>query len=652
MKALELYVAAASSPEPDAPGLSRNRRRRTTLSGPFEGSSAHLGAHLGVVVLRLECHMRQIHVASRVGLTDALLEGLLALRRAFGVDRAAPGVTDPRARVSSHEAHIARRLELSYLSDRDRSLPIEELRAEFNLSRDEISLLLAAAAPGLTPAFAPLYDVLSGGEGQTVRFLSELVGVERARRLHDCFSAESPLVRHHLVRLRGEGPSARVDVDRAVLLTLRGAPDALEQAYGGAVRLRAPAPLSWPELVLGDEVRERVLDWQDRGRIGWDRPRLLLTGPPGSGRRTALAAAQARIGKRLVEVDLAGLMRRGESLKAQLEGACRDARVRGAALVLHGDEVFGRPDRATRVASILRELFTEQEVHIALTARNPSRSLAAHLPGLVEVSLGTPSRSAQVYLWEVALGDHADADPELPRQLGRRYRLSPAAIFGAARRASGCRHGLTLAGLDAAVVDEALARLGGLGACSGIAPSAARSGWSCQPGRLPRELFDQVHDLMVLARAGQRSIDGWGRRPESVSCVFTGASDEAAEVASIVAQGIGRPLVRVDVGALLARAAEVGRDAIIDLFDEARAAGLVLLLDDHGARVADDPTPDEAVLELLLQMERFQGLSILRTHWNPVNQQLFSRRIRFQVRLTKPGWTPANHPVRARRRAM
>jgi SpoVK/Ycf46/Vps4 family AAA+-type ATPase len=157
----------------------------------------------------------------------------------------------------------------------------------------------------------------------------------------------------------------------------------------------------------------------------------------------------------------------------------------------------------------------------------------------------------------------------------------------------------------------------------------------------------------VLARiAGQargHATAGDGRGPaparkvrsRSVAALFAGPGGTGKTLAAeLLASELGRELRRIDLREVVSKYIGETEKNLDRVFNEARAAGAILLLDEADAlfgkrtdvRDSHDRFANLEVGYLLQRMEEYPGLSILASNLKENVDKAFLRRLRFVVR--------------------
>ncbi len=541
--------------------------------------------------------------------------------------------------------------------------PLAGLARRFDLSPLDARLLFAAAAPALSLDVARLYAFAWADfavKQPSAGFLCELVtdGPRAAIEAQARFRPDAPLVAGRLVRLNPTPSWAPhpprlhcgVTAPAPVIAALRGEPPFVPEALAFAVT-RVPPPRLPPTLNpdtarrLGRLV-ERAIAEPDGG------PRLLLVGPAGSGRRTALAGAMANAGRRLVAVELGLLPAEPTAFAATLADAAREARIGRAGLLLRGDRLAEHDEAAPRWMAVIERMRAHRGL-VALSVGQPPSPLRRHLEGAVEVRFRPLPAGEQRAVWMMALGAvDAEVEPELPAEMARRYDAPIGVIRGAvldAEREVALLHGAPgRPRLDADTLDRCVRRRlhHTLDEVADRVTTSLR--WSDVV--LPDEVMDALHRVRLQARHRERVLDGWGFRRllsygRGLGCLFSGPPGTGKTmVAGLLAADLRRPLYRVDLSRVVSKWVGETEKNLARVFDEAERAQAILFFDEADSLFAtrtevkgsNDRFANMEINYLLQRMEDFDGMSILATNFERSLDSAFKRRLKFRIHFPLP----------------
>ena len=553
----------------------------------------------------------------------------------------------------------------------DDTLPIGALRLRFGLSPQEVRLLVAAAAPALSLDLARLYTFAWADfavKRPTVAFLCELVMDETNEvfDLHQCFTPDAPLVRQRLVELRDDAtwgaPTPLIHrgviVPDAVLEFLRiGQPSpTIGHKLAGACRhiTAERAPLR-TDLLLPPEFLVEVDHCLNRalvaGRGG--RPRLLLLGPTGSGRRSAVASAVAPRGYGTLSVDLSRLPTEPDYFSDRLAEAAREALLRRCVLFLNGDELFEDSEHWNILSPYFHRIVDTHEGPLAISAHGPVSGLHRGVRDVYDVPIHLPNTGDQRRLWAQAIEASAwPSEDDLARKLGRRFSVSPGVIHTTIDEAraralvssrGGHRPPLTVESVALAVrrhLEHALSQV--------AEPFRTTLTW--EDAVLTDEVTETLREILAQARNREKVYDDWGFRQKmsygrGLACLFSGAPGTGKTMmAGILARELGQEIYRVDLSRVVSKWVGETEKNLAKVFDEAESAQVILLFDEadslFSARTevkgSNDRFANMEINYLLQRMEAYDGMTILTTNFEKSIDEAFKRRLKFRVNFPVP----------------
>ncbi len=624
---------------------------------------AHLDHLLQHVLLRFQ------RFAARYGHRMLQADGRLSdlyvsvgeVQAALGGDRA-PGIPEhvPPAPLTERadmptleeaEAEVARHLAGLPTGDGSALSRMQEL---FDLTTEQLLLLVAAAAPALSVDIARLFTFAWADfaiKRPTVGFLAELMAdggdAAEVRRWAAEFGDSATLVTRRLVVV-DEAPPWGADgplLHRAVVV-----PDSVIAELTGRQRRPPPwiesptAPPDDPENLFGPDEAAALV-----GRAladGPGAPRLLLVGPAGSGRRTILAA---HAGAQPLIVELARLVESGDLL-APLAEAAQEALLRGRILLVRGDGVVDDTDKLIAHGRSLAQVLDEHPGPLAITSRRPAARLHHWLDRLVELVIPPPTTEQQRTLWNRCLEAAGRDAGGLPDELVGRFDLPPGAISEAVEDAraraallADDAGNLTRDDLVQAVrrrADHALSEIAD--------PFDTSLTW--EDVVLPEDTERRLQEILSHARHREQVLDAWGFRKklsygQGLSCLFAGPPGTGKTMlAGVLARELGREIYRVDVSRITSKWVGETEKNLARVFEEAERAQVILLFDEADSlfssrtevKSSNDRFANMQVNFLLQRMESYDGMTILTTNFEASIDEAFKRRIRFWVTFPFP----------------
>jgi hypothetical protein len=507
------------------------------------------------------------------------------------------------------------------------------LAQRLGLEADELDLLWTAVAVAADPLTLAHAQVLGGAEARRGlslalhALIADLDGA-RARGLARRVMSAHPLLRDHLLEWGPEGPSpvARALAVPARTITWLAGGDELDEALLGA-----GAVLAAPPALDHDPAQFEAVARLPGVLAAVPAPLVVVEGPLGTGRRTAIAAAAAAVGRAVVALDLRRLPHGVPALEAALVALRRECRLRDAIPLVADLDELGEVAEVRTLARVIDAL----PGPVAATSRQAGLELPVARP-LVRVRWSAPDTATRRALWTRALGgDAAALAPELDG-IAMRYRLGAGGIaraLASARVIAGARP------LDAAAVVEGVRtniaeRFGDLAVRQDV-----RQTWDDLV--LAPDLLDQVKTITARVRHAHRVLEDWGYasklpRGAGVAALFSGPPGTGKTmVAGLIARDLDLELYQVDLSRIVSKWVGETEKQLARVFEAADAGHALLLFDEADALFAKRTEVKSAVdryanLEvnyLLQRIESFGGVSILTTNLDTSIDPALRRRL-------------------------
>ncbi len=559
------------------------------------------------------------------------------LRALLAVERLGTG-PDPQV-VARAGAEIAR---LDALLTEERPLGrAADLCRRLGLDEDDLDLLWTTVAVAADPRVLPHAQVLGGTEARrglslALYTLIADLGGERARTLCRRLLGPHPLLRDHILLWPAEAQAqaARPLYAPARTIAWLAGSDEPDEALLGAGRLvEAPHPV---EL----DPRQRLAAALLPGVLSAQPPALLiLEGPQGTGRHTAIATAAAPLGRAVMSLDLRRLPRGRAPLEAALAALRRECRLRDAIPVVADiDELSPIGDADRDAAANLRTLgraIDEMPGPFVITASQTSPEIPVTRP-FCRVRWNVPDPTTRRALWARALGEKmpagekpgpdasADAAATADLQgLAMRYPLGAGGVrraVGSARLCAGTAP-LSTAHLVEGVRTHIAERLGELAQRQEV-----RQTWDDLV--LAPDILDQVKALTARVRHAHLVLEQWGfasklPKGSGMAALFSGPPGTGKTmVAGLIARELDLELYQVDLSKIVSKWVGETEKQLARVFEAAEAGHALLLFDEADALFARRTEVKSAVdryanLEvnyLLQRIESFGGVTILTTN--------------------------------------
>ncbi len=644
------------------------------MTKPYEGNLAYLEAELQWIEARCQ----------RLGAQRKLAEsGVRAQAESSpfssGVPESPRQLSTRLKRHRADETRLREEIDARLVATRaaGEAPALDRFCALYRLDDFERTLLLLAIAPAFSRGFDDLYAVLTREEfsagGPTVEAAFNFMEFGFADRIlrRKVFGKTAALYSNDLMATMGamNGPEdllqATVRVSARTFSFLLGdavlASDLLEFS-----RLEDPLA-SLDDVVIDPADRKRILsvverhdeylryrkEWGLDEVIRYGRGVLMLFyGPPGTGKTMTAHGVAARIGRRVLNVDIPTFLEHSQA-NSFFPALFREARLQNA--VLFFDECESLFAARSSGNNLLNVLLTEIERFegVAILATNTPEQLDPALDrrALVRVSFPEPDRESRLRIWRQHLPPKAPLAPDVDLELlASRFELTGGYIKNA-----------VLAAVAEAVHEDAGAGTPCLHMRHLEAAAQSQVRRTGQPGSptrtprvrlsdvfLPPEQLDQVQEIVDAARNRRTVLDRWGigshlSYGKGVSALLCGPPGTGKTLcAEAIAGELHRPLLSASIPSVVSMWVGNTEKNIEGLFKEARALGAVLLLDEADAlltaRGAGHASrhDDSAVDVLLVEIEKHDGVVLLATNLPERLDPALDRRIGWKLMFALP----------------
>lgn len=545
---------------------------------------------------------------------------------------------------------------------------LDSLAERFRLTPRQARLLVAAAAPSIWVDLARLYAFAWSDFSQkvpSVGFLCELLADELGEtdELLAEFRGGGPLVQNRLITL-SEAPNwtpgtpllhQQVRVPERIVAFLLGQTEPLSTQLADTCELSPQAAAEPRERLVVDDDAFSNLEAAIRQSLGpgHGKPRALLIGAPGTGRRTCLHTLAAQRGWGLLTVDLARLGQEEQQIERLLREVCREALLRRCVLLVRAEALMVDREALGAWARFMIRVLNPYPGPLMLSTSRPEPRLHGYLSDLFEVTFPLPSSAQQRDLWNRALQEHEiDIRQDAPAILTQRFNVSPGTIsraVGEARTRAMLLHGigrrttLKVGDLSFAIRRKTDHALGAI-----AEPFSTTLTWDDVV--LPEKVMKVLEEIQAYARHREKVYDEWGFRKKisygrGLSCLFSGPPGTGKTMMSaVLAETLGRELYRVDLSRIVSKWVGETEKNLGLAFDEAERGQLVLLFDEADAlfskrtkqKSSNDRFANMEINYLLQRMESFDGMSILTTNKDKAIDEAFKRRLKFKVTFPMP----------------
>ncbi|MGH8563236.1 MAG: ATP-binding protein [Gammaproteobacteria bacterium] len=496
---------------------------------------------------------------------------------------------------------------------------LQQLHNLFRLSEPEMDLLQTCLAPAIDPSLGMVYAYLQQDPARsyaTEALAARLFGYGR----HSMRHAGSPLAAWGLVSAGDATPGEPVPlaVDPLIIDWLQGELR-MDPALVGPVQIVQPRePLeSWPV--------EMTARWIQHAMERESTVRVLLAGPPASGRRTLAAAVAARFGIQLLSVDTTDIT--DTDWPDTFMRTQRLAVMGSAALVWHGSRLDRCwPGNVTPAP-------------IQFVARDPDQ-VVPPCEHIIDhrIDMPTPTLDERRRLWKANLPESATWPVNDLETLVTRYRLNAGDIVSVARRAPASAR--EAAAFARELTRHWLGELGWLLDCP----------FTWDDLVVPERLCESLEDFTFEARD---RATFWERpnarrlfpRGRGLVALFSGPPGTGKTMgAQIVAADLELDLFRIDLATVVSKYIGETAKHLAQIFARASRMNGVLLFDEADAlfskrtevKDSHDRYANADTSYLLQLLEEYRGIVILATNKKQNIDPAFIRRVRYVFEFPRP----------------
>jgi len=528
------------------------------------------------------------------------------------------------------------------------------------LAADELDFLWSVVARAIDPRVGAHLRAVYGTEARLGISIGQHAALRelppaRTHALLRILDSRHPLRASGLIELVSDGGDvdARWTAPARVTGFLAGSDelDARVAALGGIVHVPADAVLSASQRDVIGKLRCWLAQPDTRDtRDTRDARTLVLEGPQGAGRRTAVALA---LGTRpAVAIDFArvGLRDAAEALVAlRREATLRDA----VPILANLDELWAKVAPSDDALLELAVAIDHMTGPIVVTTSTPGIDLRHERRCVLRASWPVPDLETRRTLWISALTGPVASDDELSDseldQVAERYELGAGGIRAAAR--SAVTHAAhrgerrpRFGDIVAGVQDNIAERLGELARRVDV-----KQDWSELV--LAPDLLDDVKGLIGRVRHAHFVLERWGFRKKlargtGVAALFSGPPGTGKTmVAGLIAKQLQLELYQVDLSRIVSKWVGETEKQLAKVFEAAEAGHALLLFDEADSlfakrsaevKSATDRYANLEVNYLLQRVESFGGVVILTTNLDTSIDPALRRRLASHIVFGNP----------------
>ena len=541
------------------------------------------------------------------------------------------------------------------------SIPVEQLRENFQLSTLEIYIVLVCALIQMDERYANAWRYVTGAserEMPSVSFVLGLLGFlsEDSNEIYRCLRPDSTLVRYALVELMNnpswgkESPVAYsyIKVPRRILSYLLGDSDAYMPPAGHLILTSENGAIAGIDKSVEKNL-QRCLQ-KPCVRIG-------LMGTYGMGRTDALVHCASHSDLAVIRVKLGELydVLHGTEVTPMVyfSEIFREMRLRRAVLCIDTDHLSSEAQAwFSGYAAQIRQLF-ERETHLklgVLLARQTtfSRSIFGEL---TEIAFPQPSREMQPKLWTQALCQYLPEESarEIAESMSVGYCLSAHEIQATIDQTLSRKLTMPLNRvITPEHLSETLNKTRGHG-LEGLATLRSTS-LMLKDLVLSGEIRKVLDEIICYAKYSEAVMQDWGFAKYNVSgaglsvLLSGGPGTGKTLTALVLANELGRAIYVVDLSRVVDKYVGETEKKLSQIFDEAEKSQAMLLFDEADSLFAkrtdvkssNDRYANLEVNYLLQRLEAYRGVTILTTNLAGGLDEALARRIQFKIEYPLP----------------
>lgn len=524
-------------------------------------------------------------------------------------------------------------------------LPLPYLAAALELSGVQERLLALALLAEADGAFARRCAALEEG-GLTVGLALELLGGGElpGPALRAALSPGGQLALYCLEDAPGHAGLSRPlrPAGRLTEFALAGAWD--DPGLPGLTLLRQEGEI--PPLLA--ETAGRMADYLARAE--GERTSFLLSGQPGSGRRTLALALAARLGAPLLAAD--GRLLSGEEGGVFRRALVREALLQRCPVCLTGLDEAARAARTDPEAAefLTGALYDGAAAGCSLLVSEEEWAPAGGSGGwrAVPVPLAMPDLEESRGLWSGFLRACPMAGAQNPDELAGKYRLTPGQMKQALETAVTLARWRGLETIDGACMDQGCRSQ--LRHALGDKARKVERVFTWEDLILPESSKRLLRSACDQMRCRRRVYGAWGFGRKlaygaGLSMLFSGPPGTGKTMAAQIAAGeLGLELYKVELPAVVSKYVGETEKNLGEIFREAARSQAVLFFDEadvlFGKRTqvkdAHDKYNNMEAAYLLQKMEEYDGVSVLATNLLENFDEAFKRRLKFVIEFPFP----------------
>lgn len=641
-------------------------------------SLEHLQAELFRIDLSIQREIRRWRLAGQDptdsfrGLYISETEADALLARPLGSNwgqlaQLSPAETETFAQAQAEAIRQTQKL-VEAAQNQGHSLRLVELASTFDLSPFDIDALLICLAPTLDLRYERLYGYLQDDvtrKRPTINLVLDLLtepGLSRLKYLSH-FTDDAPLFKYRLLERNSDSAgdygsplSQSLRVDRAVVAWLLGRYQPHADLAAQARLLPLPPQPGQDDILLAGPAYQHLAQIVQAETS----PLAVFYGPDSASQNAAARVLAALVGRPLLMVNLAALVKTELSPDSALSLALRDARLVGALPYLHGWDSCLTPE-GQLPSGLLDKLFNYPYLAI-VAGQTRWQAQGLHRERMLfELEFPIPAYAHRLELWQHFLETSKFATDQTNQSkiqntqgaLRPKSKIELSALAGqfalttsqirdtvaSARDRAAQRHDkLNVDDLFVAARAHSNPRLASL--ARKINP---RYVWA--DIILPADQLAILREIVATVRGRPQVLEQWGvgqklASSAAVTVLFAGDPGTGKTMAAeVIANELNLDLYKIDLSTVVSKYIGETEKNLEKIFGEAESSNAILFFDEADAifgkrsevKDAHDRYANIEISYLLQRMEAYDGVTILATNLRANLDEAFTRRLQFAV---------------------
>jgi hypothetical protein len=524
-------------------------------------------------------------------------------------------------------------------------LRLYELAQAFGLERFDLDVLLIVLAPALDLRYEKLYGYLQDDvtrKRPTINLALDLLCEADATRLMRLshFKDDAPLFKYRLIERVADTSHAKLPLlsqslvpDEAIVAWLLGNFQP-HSDLGFHADLISPQKNVADELLAADALDDVKLDFQQN-------PLCVFYGPDHARQLAAARLLAAEASRELLLVDVAAVVKTGQTPLQVVRLALRDARLAGAWPLLVGWDACLVDNVPS--AEILSEVCAHPETLIITGQVHWHPKDVERTRHFTWIECDLPDYAHREALWDHFLerGEEADDTFDLAA-LSSQFVLTASQIRDAVASARdlSVQRGTVLQEADLFVAARTHSSLGLMNLARKLNP---RYDWS--DIILPDDQRTILHELVSTVRGRSIVLEGWGvgqklASSHGVTVLFAGPPGTGKTMAAeVIASELRLDLYKIELSGIVSKYIGETEKNLEKIFNEAESSNAILFFDEADAifgkrsevKDSHDRYANIEISYLLQRMEGYDGVTILATNLRANLDEAFTRRLQFAV---------------------